>query len=143
MLHVVALLPPADGKLLLEAVDAATAKPEPQLAAVPEPAFDSWAARRADALTLVLGNGLGVMQDASEVVAARNQVVVHVDFDLLIGLTASGKCFLEDGPAIALSTLQRLGCTASVVAMIERDGQVLDVRPARRLPTVRQRRVIA
>ena len=143
MLHVVALLPPADGKLFLTAVEAATVKPEDSASPVPDGALERWAARRADGLILVLSRGLSTLQADSPVVAARNQVVVHVDFDLLTGMTDSGRCILDDGPAVALATLQRLGCTGSVIAMLERHGEVIDVCPERRFPTILQRRLIA
>ena len=143
MLNIVAQLPPEDGKLFLEAVEAAMTSPEDPKVESHDNALDRWAARRADGMTLVANLGLGALQGKSEAIAAKHQVVVHVDFDLLTGLTNQGRCHLEDGPALALQTAKMLGYNASVVAMVEKNGQVLDVRPAVRFPTARQRRVIA
>jgi hypothetical protein len=57
----------------------------------------------------------------------RYQVVVHVD-------AGEGAGVLEDGPALATETSERLACDASIVKMVERDGEPLSV--GRRTRTV-------
>ncbi len=47
-------------------------------------------------------------------------VTVHVDAEVLTA-GAEGRCELDDGPAIAAEVARRLGCGASVVAIVE-DG---------------------
>ena len=58
----------------------------------------------------------------------RYQVVVHVD-------AVEGACALEDGPALAPETAERLACEASLVEIVERDGVPLSVgRRTRTIP---------
>jgi hypothetical protein len=67
--------------------------------------------------------------------ADRFQVVIHVDHET-IGNGGEGACFLEDGPALAPETARRLACDASIVTLIERNGEPLGVgRKTRRIPT--------
>jgi hypothetical protein len=67
--------------------------------------------------------------------SARAQLVVHVDAATL-SADAPGRSALEDGPVLAAETVRRLGCEASVVAIVEdRAGRVLDVgRSTRSIP---------
>jgi 5-methylcytosine-specific restriction endonuclease McrA len=52
-----------------------------------------------------------------------------------------GRCHVEDGPAISVSTAQMLGCTAALSWMRhDRDGTILDLGRRRRRPTSAQRR---
>ena len=65
----------------------------------------------------------------------RHQVVVHVDHDTLAGEDAEGQCALEDGPALAPETAQRLACDASVVTISERNGEPVRIgRKTRTIP---------
>jgi Domain of unknown function (DUF222)/HNH endonuclease len=58
----------------------------------------------------------------------RYQVVVHVD-------STHGKSVLEDGSALSDETARRLACDASVVQLVERDGEPLSVgRKTRTIP---------
>jgi hypothetical protein len=59
----------------------------------------------------------------------RYQVVVHVDAD-------EGAGVLDDGPALAPETAERLACDASIVEIVERNGEPLSVgrRRARSRP---------
>jgi hypothetical protein len=58
----------------------------------------------------------------------RYQVVVHVD-------AKGGASVLEDGPALAPETAERLACDASIVELVERDGVPLSVgRKTRTVP---------
>jgi 5-methylcytosine-specific restriction endonuclease McrA len=80
------------------------------------------------------------MADASLTVTAdtrsaheRYQVVVHVE-------PTEGSSVLEDGPALAPQTAERLGCDASLVEMVERDGVPLSVgRRTRTIPPAMRR----
>jgi hypothetical protein len=63
----------------------------------------------------------------------RYQVVVHVE-------PAQGSYALEDGPALAPETAERLACDASLVEMVERDGAPLSVgRRTRTVPPTMRR----
>jgi hypothetical protein len=63
----------------------------------------------------------------------RYQVVVHVD-------ASEGAGALEDGPALAPETAERLACDASIVEMVERDGVPLSVgRKTRTIPPAMRR----
>lgn len=67
--------------------------------------------------------------------AARHQVVVHVDADVLAGDTASGAAYLEGGPALSAEQVARIGCDASLVVMLRRGREVLDIgRASRSIP---------
>ncbi len=63
----------------------------------------------------------------------RYQVVVHVD-------ASEGSGALEDGPALAPETAERLACDASMVEIVERDGVPLSVgRRTRTVPSAMRR----
>jgi hypothetical protein len=53
-------------------------------------------------------------------------VVVHVDAATLAH-DEDGACELEHGPALAPETARRLGCDASLVRILERDGRPLSI----------------
>jgi Domain of unknown function (DUF222)/HNH endonuclease len=58
----------------------------------------------------------------------RYKVVVHVDAD-------EGASVLDDGPALAPETAERLACDASIVEIVERNGELLSVgRKTRTIP---------
>jgi hypothetical protein len=62
------------------------------------------------------------------------QVVVHVDAAALAG-DDDGACQLEQGTALHPETARRLGCDASLVRIVERDGRPLSVgRRTRSVP---------
>jgi Domain of unknown function (DUF222) len=61
--------------------------------------------------------------------ADRYQVVVHVDAATLAG-DEEGACQLEDGTALHPDTVRRLGCDASLVRILERDGPAALGRPS-------------
>ena len=56
----------------------------------------------------------------------EHQVVVHVDAAALAH-DGEGACELEHGPALPPETARRLGCDASVVRILERDGRPLSI----------------
>jgi hypothetical protein len=65
--------------------------------------------------------------------AERYQVVVHVE-------AGDGATVLEDGPALAQETAERLACDASLVELVERGGVPLSVgRRTRTIPPAIQR----
>jgi len=103
----------------------------------------SHASRRADALKLIVETFLATtsaeVEDTSS--ADRYQVVVHVDQAVLTEpIAASGaephRCEIDDGPALALDTVRRLGCDGTIVGIVEgEDGEPLDVgRKTRSIP---------
>jgi hypothetical protein len=103
----------------------------------------SHAARRADALRLVFETFLATTSEEIEATASadRYQVVVHVDQAVLaepVAATGSEphRCELDDGPALALDTVRRLGCDGTIVGIVEgEDGEPLDVgRKTRSIP---------
>ena len=95
----------------------------------------SHSARRADALVLMaeslLANGAG-----SRPGGERNNIVVHVDAEVLADPDAAGRSELENGPALAGESTRRLACDASVVHLTEDgDGMPLNVgRKTRSIP---------
>lgn len=67
--------------------------------------------------------------------AGRHQVVVHVDADVLAADTAAGVAHLEGGPALSPEQAARIACDASLVVMLRRGREVLDVgRATRAIP---------
>ncbi|HEY6378004.1 MAG TPA: DUF222 domain-containing protein [Candidatus Dormibacteraeota bacterium] len=149
MLRLRAVLPPEDGALLLAALEAIVG-PDPlppaqgAAAAVPDPAYDSWAARRADALVALCSGALGSHGDGATAPAApaAPRLVVHVDVGVLTGAEPEGRCHLEDGPALSAAAARRLGCDAEVVAVTEREGLPIDVGRAKRVVSARLRRAL-
>lgn len=79
----------------------------------------------------------------------RNMVVVHVDIDALRGtdsLTddAGDRCEIAGVGAIPPELARQLGCDASIVTMIEKDGEILSVgRKTRKVPAHIRRAVRA
>lgn len=70
------------------------------------------------------------------------EVVVHVDAGVLADDAAAGQAYLEGGPALHPAQVRRMLCGATVVAMLERDREVLGVGRSRRLATRAQRRAL-
>jgi hypothetical protein len=95
---------------------------------------DSPLQRRADALVRLAESWLA-HGDRPLPGGERQQIVVHVDLATL-ATDSPGRCGLQDGPTLAAETVRRLGCDASLLAIVE-DGQgrVLDVgRRTRSIP---------
>jgi hypothetical protein len=103
-------------------------------------ALRSYAARRADALTLMaecfLKHGAAAKQSSAD----RFQVVVHVDAATLKD-HADGRCELEHGPALSVETVRRISCDSTLVRLDENEhGEVLDVgRKTRSIPPALRR----
>jgi hypothetical protein len=73
----------------------------------------------------------------------RCQVVVHVDAAVLSD-DREGRCELADGPALAPETARRLGCDASFMTLIEREGEPLSFgRRTRTVPPALRRALTA
>ena len=63
----------------------------------------------------------------------RYQVVVHVEAE-------GGASALEDGPAVSEESARRIACDASLVELVERDGEPLSVgRKTRTVPSAMRR----
>lgn len=74
----------------------------------------------------------------------RHQIVVHVDAATLQA-HETGRCELEDGPALPVATARRLSCDASIVKIIENErGEPLDIgRKTRSIPPALRRALLS
>jgi hypothetical protein len=158
MLAIFAKLPPEDGRLVLNAIEAAVHR-RPAVAAArsseedkpsgsepsdAEIADNPFRARRADALIHICEEWLqkaASAPDAPERTIALNRLVVHVDLDTLVGDDDDGRCHLENGPALSRAAALRLGCDAEVQAIIERDGKPLGLGRKTRVISARLHRL--
>jgi hypothetical protein len=99
----------------------------------------SWGARRADALGRIAESFL---QHGAEALnpGDRQQIVVHVDAETLRD-GGAGRCELEDGPSLAVETVRRLACDASIISVLENaQGEPLNVgRKTRSIPPALRR----
>lgn len=145
MVKLIALLPPEDAAVVMSAIEAVSAEPPVRVeddSPVPDPAEDRWAARRGDSLVAIckqaMADGSGRLIGDPEAC----QLVVHVDLGVLTGGNEDGRCHLEDGTPIAVSVAQRLGCSAGVVAITEKDGLPIDVGRSKRFFTRSQQRAL-
>jgi hypothetical protein len=86
----------------------------------------SWGRANADAVVALAETFLQTGPQARSG-GDRYQVVVHVDANSLVGDAAAGACGLDDGTALHPETVRRIACDASIVTMLERDGNPLDV----------------
>ncbi len=94
---------------------------------------------RADALVAVADAFLAGASPA-RTGGDRYQVVVHADAAALSGEEAGGRCELDDGTPVAIETVRRIGCDASIVQLLERDGQPLRIgRKSRSIPPALRR----
>ena len=148
-------LPGEQGALLVAALEAARGTlgpppPEAPAAGAVEPAPDvpaetpagaePVAARNADAL-LALAEASLAERDHST--ADRYQVVVHVDTSALSPSadgSAAARCELDAGVALPHAAVRRLACDASLVRIVERDGDPLSIgRRTRTIPPALRR----
>jgi hypothetical protein len=147
-------LPKEVGALIRKALDAAMESIEDPEADVPAGTLDAEdriGAKRADALRHLAEHYLGCESDARVSTAERYQVVVHVDQALLAAAPTStdddghepGRavpepmcCETDDGIPLAVETVRRLGCDASLVGIVEgEDGEPLSIgRKTRAIP---------
>ena len=142
-----ARLPAEEGAVVLQALNAAMdardaeqneAEPD-DVTAVTSEASESFAQRRADALTTLAETTLRHGPEPLSA-AERYQVVVHVTAETLKGDEA-GRCELENGPGIALDTVRRIACDSSLIRITEDDaGTPLDIgRKTRAVPPALRR----
>ncbi|HJS94057.1 MAG TPA: DUF222 domain-containing protein [Solirubrobacteraceae bacterium] len=131
-LRLEARLPAAEGGMVVKALEAFEQEPEEEDAFARSPV----AACRADALVAMARTAMD--ESAGSRTAAsgseRCELVVHVDAATLVAERVGERCHVSSGPALAPETARRLGCDASVVRILERDGQPLTV--ARRTRTI-------
>ncbi len=98
--------------------------------------------RRADALGRVAERALH--GEPAGKAADRNQVIVHVDLDVLADPESSGRAELENGPSLSAETLRRLTCDCSLVTMLhDANGKVLGAGRKTRVIPVRIQRALA
>jgi hypothetical protein len=153
MLQLRALLLPEEGALVKAAIEAAVREAEAERKAaeaevettsdgsgtaaaeeaVPDPADEPWAARRADALVSMCEHALARDGGALLSDPAALPMLVHVDVGVLTGEDLDGRRHLDGGPTLSASTIRRLGCDASVIAITERDGIPINVGRSRRI----------
>lgn len=70
----------------------------------------------------------------------RHQIVVHVDLDELVGNEGRSGGELDSAVRLPAVAVRRLGCDASIVALIERHGRALSVgRKSRSVPSAMAR----
>ena len=135
-LVVKARLPALAGAVLVKALDAALEEvPATEMVvAVAEEHRLPYGARRADALALMAESYLQHGPTAART-ADSHQVIIHVDAESLRD-HSPGRCHVEDGPPLPVTTVRRLTCDASVVRISESaDGEPLDVgRRTRTIP---------
>jgi hypothetical protein len=117
-----ARLAPEDGALFVRALESS----RDRLAEDPRGSAEPRRPTAAEALISMADRSLA--NDAERSGGERYQVVVHVE-------ASDGASTLEDGPALARETAERLACDASLVEMVERDGKPLSVgRRTRTIP---------
>lgn len=132
-------LPGEEGALLRRALesgrDALHAKrPKSDSGSAEPPDYPNRVISNADSLVAVAEAALAA-EEVSSSGGDRNQLVVHIDAETLLEpgeRDSNGHCALESGPALAPETARRLGCDASVVAIVEAGGEPLSVGRRRR-----------
>jgi hypothetical protein len=82
--------------------------------------------------------------------AARAEIVVHIDYELLAGgagerqLGAESTCRTLNGSELTVETIRRLACEAEIIPLVLDGKSVpLDVGKSKRLATAYQRRALA
>jgi Domain of unknown function (DUF222)/HNH endonuclease len=127
-----ARLAPEDGALVLRALEAA--RDRLQERAWSDERGSAGPPRPTNAEALVAMADMALADGASEQSGGeRYQVVVHVE-------ATHGTNVLEDGAALSEETARRLACDASLVELVERDGEPLSVGRKRRTvpPSIRR-----
>ncbi|HZQ85330.1 MAG TPA: DUF222 domain-containing protein [Acidimicrobiales bacterium] len=81
-------------------------------------------------ITTALAAGPTATEDGEPV-----QVVLHIE-------ESTQACWLESGRAVAPDTARRLSCAATILPMLEREGEPLKVGRATRTPSRAQRRAL-
>ena len=133
MLQVHGALPPDDGIMVRDALERLGRRIAAERSGtIGDSADDPAAALRADALVHICAGAL--IGEGGPVMARPAQLIVHVDAAVLTGQTSEGRCHLEDGPAISREMARRLGCDATVITMLERDGSPVGEARVQRVP---------
>ncbi len=130
-LTVSARLDPDEGRALLDALEAgrsrirddSRASREKDGSAEPPPPLSKRRAANADALALICESFMahGAAERAGH---ERRRLIVHVDVEAL-ARDGTGRAELENGPAIAPELARRLGCDATVQALVKRGRKAL------------------
>ena len=145
-LIVKAQLPVEAGALLLRALEAALADlplPDPDVAGVSAETsgekLPPLSARRADALGVLAESFLKHGAEALNG-GERHHIVIHVD-EATLKARKSGRCEVDEGPAIPIESARRMSCDASTVTIVEDErGEPLDVgRKTRTIPPALRR----
>ena len=126
-----ARLAPEDGALFVRALEAA--RDRLQERAWDEERGSAEPRRPTAAEALIALADMSLASEEGRSGGERYQVVVHVDAN-------DGASVLDDGPALAPETAERLACDASLVELVERDGVPLSVGRKRRTvpPAIRR-----
>jgi hypothetical protein len=126
-----ARLAPEDGALFVRALEAARDRLAEREAGEGGGSAEPRRPSAAEALVAIADLSLAAEDGRSG--GERYQVVVHVEAN-------EGTCVLEDGPALAPETAERLACDASLVELVEKDGEPLSVGRKRRTipPSIRR-----
>jgi hypothetical protein len=130
-------LPPEEGarfRKALEAFENALRAEEPTDSDAPAHSERSWGQRSADALVRMAETAVAAGDVASD--AARCQVVVHVDAQVLAEPAAAGRSEVEQAGSVPAETSRRLACDADVIPMTDGPrGEPLDIgRKSRVIP---------
>jgi hypothetical protein len=127
-----ARLPAEEGALVLAALEASrkalaqgASAEATQSGDSPAEEVERFTPSNADALVLIAQTAL--TQGPAESAGDEHHVVVHVDVAALAHDDDGGACELENGPALDPETARRLGCDASVLRILERDGRPLSI----------------
>jgi len=131
-----------EGAVFLEALAAGRDAARAEGVSAETPSGDSSegpGARNADALGL-MAETLLATGTSRRPGGERHELVVHVDAEALSGDDPEARSELEHGPALPPETARRLGCDASVIRILERDGRPLSVgRRTRAVPAALHR----
>lgn len=135
-----ASLPPEEGALFLKGLEVAGQElrdgPREEDATEAERGDEGAPARRDRADGLVALAESAIARGAAAASGGdRHQVVVHIDLDALGSRSETASAALSDGAALPAETVRRLGCDASIVSLVEQDGEPLSVgRKTRSIP---------
>ncbi len=135
-------LAPEEGALLLAALESGFDTVRAQRAhEVEDEGRDDRSPTNADGLVAVVEAALTSGERRSSG-GDRHQLVLHVELETLAG--GEGSAHIEGGPSIAVETARRLGCDASIVTLIEKEGIPLSVgRKTRTIPPALRRAIYA
>jgi 5-methylcytosine-specific restriction endonuclease McrA len=127
-----ARLAPEDGAVFVRALEAARDRLQEREWSEERGSAEPHRPTSAEALVALAEVSLAGNADTASA-GERYQVLVHVE-------PTEGSYVLEDGPALAPETAERLACDASVVEIVERDGVPLSVgRKTRTIPPAMRR----